>query len=167
MKQTMSLLVLLLCLGCDDGDLPIDTIDFDEIETIGSCDPIAVGSANVLFKINGDEALILELPNGLLKNEATTEEVISNVPGGAKVTYRLFSDNVDDGYFCDAVPPLQPVVIQDISAASGQVIVTTVPKDSIGFTHTIRLSNISFLLENGGRITDLRINDFGTVTTPL
>ena len=168
MKKILFLAITTLLFSCDDGDLQIETVDFDSITTVQSCGEVSASSANLLFKINGDEALILELSNGVLKNEVTTTEIQSSVPGGTVVTYRIFSDNVSSTYFCDAIPPLTPMVIEEIEAKAGNVFVTTVAGEGDTFVHTIRLSEISFVNENGGtRITDQRINEFGAVTTKL
>ena len=168
MKKILFLVILTLVFSCDDGDLQIETVDFDSITTVQSCGDVSVSSVNVLFKINGDEALIVELPNGVLKNEVSTTEIQSAVPGATTVTYRIFSDNVTSAYFCDAIPPLTPSVIEEIEAKAGTVFVNTVAGENDTFVHTIRLSEISFVNENGGtRITDQQINEFGTVTTKL
>ena len=161
-------MLTVLIFSCDDGDLQIETVNFDSITTVQSCGDVSVSSANLLFKINGDEALILELPSGLLKNEVTTTDIESAVPGSTTVIYRIFSDNVTSAYFCDELPVLTPSVMEEIDAQAGTVFVTTVATDSVTFEHTIRLSEISFVNENGDtRITDLQINEFGTVTTSL
>ena len=167
MKKYLLFALVLALFSCDDGDLQIETVDFDSIETVQSCETVVVNAVNVLFKINGDEALILELPSNLLKNEITTTDIVSKVPSEAKLTYRIFSDNVSDDYFCNAVPVLTPTVIEDIPAQNGQVFITTTSGEENTFIHSIRLGTTSFVLENGSRITNLEINEFGTVTTSL
>lgn len=167
MKKYLLFALVLALFSCDDGDLQIETVDFDSIETVQSCETVVVNAVNVLFKINGDEALILELPSNLLKNEITTTDIVSKVPSEARITYRIFSDNVSDDYFCNAVPVLTPTVIEDIPAQNGQVFITTTAGEENTFIHSIRLGTTSFVLENGSRITNLEINEFGTVTTSL
>ena len=165
-------ILLVLCLGtffsCSDGDLEIETINFDSI-TLQFCSSPNPTSTNLLFKINDTEALILELQSGVLNNGVVGETVISesNVPNQSQVTYRIFSDSVDDGYFCDDIPPAEPIVIDEVEAQDGQVIIETVvdPNDNTKFVHTISLSGISFVTKNGERITNLAINEFGEVTT--
>ena len=165
MKKYLLIGCSILFFGCNDGDLQIETVDFDSIDTVQNCDVVSVSTSNVLFKINGDEALIITLPSGLLKNTVTTTDIESAVPGNSQVSYRIFSDNVSSAYFCDSPPPLTPTVMEEIEAQGGSVLVTTSSTDNTTFTHTIKLSGISFLNENGSRITDLQINEFGTVTT--
>ena len=168
MKKLLFLALFTLMLSCDDGDLQIETVDFDSITVVQSCGDVSVSSSNFLFKINGDEALIVELPNGLLKNEVSTTDIESAVPGSTTVTYRIFSDNVTSAYFCEELPPLTPREVEEIEASAGTVLITTVAGEGDTFVHTIRLSEISFVNEDGDtRITDLQINEFGTVTTSL
>ncbi|WP_282180549.1 hypothetical protein [Maribacter stanieri] len=165
MKKYLLIGCSILFFGCNDGDLQIETVDFDSIETVQSCDTVSVSTENVLFKINGDEALIVTLPSGLLKNEVSTTELTSAVPGSSQISYRIFSETVTSTYFCDSPPPLTPTVLEEIEAEGGSIIITTTTEDSITFTHTIQLSGITFLNENGSRITDLQVSEFGSVTT--
>ena len=165
MKKYLLIGCSLLFFGCNDGDLQIETVDFDSIAQIQNCGTLSTKAINVLFKINGSEALILTLPNGLLKNEVSAGEVESTVPGSSKVSYRIFSDKVTKAYFCDAPPPLTPTVKEEIEAQGGSVFITTTQTDSVTFSHNIKLSGISFVNKDGSRITDLQISDFGVVTT--
>ena len=167
MKKVFSLVFLSIFLSCDDGNLLIETVDFDSIEIIGSCEEVSATTANVLFKINVDEALILALPAGMLKNEIITEDIESAIPSASQLTYRIFTGDVSTNYFCDDLPPVSPTVSEEITAEDGSVLITTTTEDSITFEHSIRLINISFVTEDGSRITDLQVSEFGTVTTSL
>ncbi len=165
MKRILFLCFLGLMLSCDDGDLPIETIDFDSV-SIQDCGNIDIATSNILFKINNDEALILTLQSGVLKNEASNDSIISTVPSQSKVTYRIFSDNVTKNYFCDAIPATEPLVIDEIEAEAGEVTIKTIlDEDGVSYKHTISLKEISLVSKSGQRITDLRINEFGTITT--
>ncbi|MDC6367497.1 MULTISPECIES: hypothetical protein [Flavobacteriaceae] len=163
-----SLLALMLS-SCSDGDLQIETIDFDSV-SIEYCDDPVANSANILFKINEDEALIMNLQSGTL-NKGTIGETVtteSTVPGQTQITYRIFSEDVSDNYFCDDIPPVTPTVVDEIEAEDGLVIIeTTMDADTTNFVHTISLSGISFVTESGDRITNLTINEFGEVTTVI
>jgi hypothetical protein len=167
MKKNISLFFLLLCISCDDGDLQIETVDFDSIETPDFCKTVSVTTANLLFKINGDEALILELPAGLLKNEVSTTIITSGISTTTILTYRIFTDDVPRDYFCDELAPTSPTVSEEIIAEEGDILVTTTALDAETFEHKIELSGISFITKDKSRITDLQISDFGTVTTTL
>ncbi|MDC6389888.1 hypothetical protein PP182_14410 [Maribacter sp. PR1] len=167
MKKYIASAICVLFLSCDDGDLEIETLDFDSITSVQSCGEVSSTASNVLFKINGDEALILELPNGAIANEVTLEDIAVNVNESGSVIYRIFSGDVSNSYFCDDVPPVEPIVAEEISAEDGIIYITTTATDSVTFEHTIRLSGISLITGNDSRITDLRINEFGTITTSL
>lgn len=164
-------LSLLLCLtiSCGDGDLQIETIDFDSV-SLQFCDTPLPDSSNLLFKVNGTESLILELQNGVLNNGVVGETVTteSAVPGQSKITYRVFDDAVTQSYFCDEVPPVSPIVLQEIEAQDGMVVIETVANaEGTSFVHTISLSGISFITESGERITNLAVSEFGEVTTAV
>ncbi len=164
-------LLLLLNSSCSDGDLQIETIDFDSVAVQSCGDPVA-SAANILFKINQDEALILDLQSGVLNNGVmqadTTVVTESTVSGQSQIFYRIFSDNVTSNYFCDDFPPVTPTVIEEIVAEDGMVLInTTMSADSTSFIHVIELSGISLVSDSGERITDLTINEFGEVTTAI
>ena len=122
-----------------------------------------------MFKINESEALILELQSGALNNGVIGDTIIteSTVPNQSQITYRVFSDGVDNDYFCDDIPTVEPTVVQEVVAEDGLVIIETMlaENDSTLFAHNISLSGISFVTGNGERITNLAINEFGEVTT--
>lgn len=165
MKKYILIAFAMFFLACDDGDLQIETVDFDSITLVQSCAAISTSTENILFKINSDEALILTLQNGALKNEVTTNDIKITLSNTTKLSYRIFDATVTQAYFCDAPPPLSPLVLEEIEAAAGEVFISTISEDNITFSHTIRLSGITFLNENGSRITDQTINEFGVVTT--
>jgi hypothetical protein len=166
MKNLIVLCVMALLVSCNDGDLQIETIDFDSVG-ISTCESTVTISSTIFFKINNTEALILELQSGVLKNEVSDGVITSLVPSQSKLTYRVFSDNVTSNYFCDVIPTTTPSVIEEIESEDGEVLITTTLAEGTTdtFEHTIELSGISFITSQDERITDLRINDFGVVTT--
>jgi len=166
MKKLIVLCFVALFYSCNDGDLQIETIDFDSV-AISTCESTVTTSSTIFFKINNKEALILELQSGVLKNEVSSEVLTSLVPSQSKLTYRVFSDNVTSNYFCDAIPTTTPSVLEEIEAEDGEVLITTILAEGTTdtFEHTIQLSGITFITSTDQRITDLQINDFGVVTT--
>lgn len=166
MRKWLGIPLLFTFLACNDGDLEISVIDFDSA-SVQYCDTQLSTSTTFMFKLNSEEALILELQSGLLKNEVTTEDISSNIPGKSEVTYRTFDGSVSSDYFCSNIPPANPKVIEDILAENGQVIISTLRNetDTTLFEHTISLQNLSLINGKGERITDLTSIDFGTITT--
>ena len=166
MNKKILLLSLLFFFSCNDGDLQIETIDFNGV-SIDFCELITDTSSTFFFKLNPTEALILQLQNGILKNEASNGAITSEVPGQSQVTYRIFDGDVSANYFCDELRPATPLVVEEIPAGGGSVLVTTVQSetDTLAFEHTIELKDISFVNSKGERITNLLIDNFGTITT--
>ena len=167
-KIILSVFVLGTFFSCSDGDLQIETIDFDSVSLQYCSNPVR-NAKNLMFKISESEALILELQSGALNNGVVGDTIIteSMVPNQSQITYRVFSDGVDNDYFCDDIPVVEPNVIQEVVAEDGMVIIETMlaENDSTLFAHNISLSGISFVTGNGERITNLAINEFGEVTT--
>lgn len=163
MKKNIFLAFSIVFLSCSDGDLQIETLDFDSI-AIQNCDALTTAT-EVLFKIDGDEALILDLETGLLQNEVSTTTAESSISSQSRLIYRVFSDNVSTSYFCDDFPPSEPNVTEEIEAESGTVLITTTSENDTIFTHTIELQDIILRNSSGESIIDLSINDFGTIET--
>ena len=168
-KNLIGVLLFCFVVSCGDSDLQIETIDFNGI-SLQFCDAPVPDTGNLLFKLNGTESLILELQSGALNNGVVGDTVTteSSVPGQSSITYRIFDGDVTTNYFCDDVPPVSPIVLEDVGAEDGQVIIETIASaDSTNFVHTISLSGISFVTESGERITNLAIDEFGEVTTTV
>ena len=165
MKSLRHIPFLVLFAACSAGDLDIETIDF-ETASLQYCGT-ATESTTLLFKIRENEALILELGGGLISNEASDGEITSVIPGNSRLTYRIFDANVQQSYFCDELPPASPVVVEEIEAEAGSVLITTVQNstDPTRFEHEIRLSGVSFVNGSGQRLTNLNVEDFGTLVT--
>lgn len=165
MKKALSILCAGFLAACSSGDLEIETIDFDEV-AIQNCGT-ATTETELFFKIDNSEALILQLQSGLLANAVPEGEIESNIPGNSQLTYRLFDDGVSSSYFCGEIPPASPVVLQEVEAEAGSVLITTVrdATDTTLFFHEIRLSGVSFVTPDGERLTNISVEDFGTVTT--
>lgn len=166
MKRFLLLFILLCISACSDGDLDIDTIDFDDV-ALQFCESETTINSTLFFKTSGDEALILELQSGILQNAVSTDTIRSAVPSQSQVIYRLLSGTVDKGYFCDALPPASPSVIDEIQAEAGEVLLTTARSetDTTQYIHTLVLKDISLVNKNGERITNTQIQDFGSITT--
>lgn len=167
MKNFILISALFILFSCDDGDLQIDTIDFDSV-AITTCESTVNTSSTVFFKMNGTEALILTLENGVLKNETSETVISSAVPSKSQLTYRVFTDAVTKNYFCDAIPTTTPEVLEEVGASAGEILITTTKVDNgttVTYEHEIELSGVTFITSKDERITDLQISEFGTVTT--
>ena len=66
MKKVIGLLIFgLLLNGCDDGDLTLENIDFENVST-QSC-----MTNEIIYKLKPEEALLLEMPKIDFVNEPT------------------------------------------------------------------------------------------------
>lgn len=166
MKYSYVLFLLFSIYGCNDGDLQIAAVDFDSA-TLDFCDSPATTATTLFFKINAENALILELQSGVLLNEETADSLVSSIPSQSTVRYRIFTDNVDRNYFCDALPPTEPEVLEEIPAEAGEVIIRTVQSvaDTTAYEHTLSISNLTLINANGERLTNLNTVELGTVIT--
>jgi len=122
-KQLFVFLLLIITLSCDDGNVDIPEFDFSN-DTINDCGEL------VLFKINENETLIIELNEDNTENSFFTQvrdnESFTLTESGAQtITYRTFDDKPTTGYFCQNIPPTSPNIINEWNG-SGTLKVTTI-----------------------------------------
>ncbi|MCF8322188.1 MAG: hypothetical protein K9I26_03485 [Flavobacterium sp.] len=159
MKRFLGLLVLVLLLnGCDDGDLILETINFDNATT-QSC-----SSNNILYRLNEKEALLLEIDKSIFKSEPTpTNEPIEITIGeDNRVIYRFYNGEVGSATICETIPPATPIVVDEWTTEGGTIqIYTTAIKTTnattnatkiTGYNHNIVFKDVTFLKKNGTQV---------------
>ncbi|PJJ07373.1 hypothetical protein CLU83_0538 [Flavobacterium sp. 1] len=146
--------------ACDDGDLVVDTINFDEIAT-STC-----GDANnLLFKLKDSESLILNIPDDVFKEtfkEEPTEDnepIKLNISSTNQVVYNFYDGKVTSDNICDLIPPATPKVKTQWKASSGVIEVKTeaVKTSNVidnstkitGYKHNVIFKNITFSKGDG------------------
>src|SRR6478672_528068 len=161
MKKIIGLLALALFLnGCDDGDLTVETINFDAV-------PAVKCSLNdIIYKLNGTEILALEVPasQNAFINEPTvvgTPRIIT-LSGTNRVVYRTYNGTVSSANICATVPASTPNVTEEWTATSGRIEITTTPVTVTNATtnattitkynHYIVFKDISFNKPSGTQI---------------
>ena len=167
MKKILSVLLLIFCFSCDDGDLQIESIDFSA-GTIQTCETVDVAQPSILFKINSDEALILSLAANVFKNEEGTVALELTSTTASTIIYRLFSGTVTNTYFCSDIPPTSPTVQDEIVATTASITITTTLDTTATvptYTHLITITKITLETGNDQRITTIGDEIFGTITT--
>ena len=91
----------------------------------------------------------------------------SSIPNQATLNYRIFSEDISASYYCSVLPEIGVNVIKDANATAGTIFInTSLSEDGNSFEHEIQLSGVSFTDQDGKRITDVNLNDFGIFTTP-
>ena len=172
MNKYFFFLLAIIITSCSDGDLQIEALDFDS-SALDFCSDLEGGEdidRTLFFLISDDETLILELQSGLIDN-VISDDNTSTIGSNTDLTYRLFSDNITNSYFCDDIPPVTPTVLEEIPATAGTVTVETtldtVTATNKNYNHQIIIDNVSLENSAGERLTDEAGFDFGLYTTTI
>jgi hypothetical protein len=159
MKRFLGVLVCLFTLnGCNDGDLVLETISFEDATT-QSCT-----TNNILYKLKEKEALLLEIPKSYFVNEPTAVGFPTEITidGNNRVVYRFYNGTVAADNICETIPPANPSVSDQWTAAGGTIqIITTAIKTTnattnstkiTGYNHNIVFKDITFTKTNGTQV---------------
>ena len=172
MKRVFSLLIFVLLLnGCDDGNLTLETIDFEDAAT-KSCT-----ENNIIYKLKENEALLLEIPKTEFVNEPTDPakpRVIDIDNSTYRVVYRFYDGAVAEDNVCNTIPPAKPYVVDQWTATSGKIEIVTTTNTTAGtiagstvitgYNHRIVFKNITFAKTNGTQVYETFV--FGDYVTP-
>ena len=159
MKRLLGLLVFtLLFNSCDDGDLTLETISFEDAPT-QSC-----SINNVIYKLKDKESLLLEIPKTSFTNEPSVvgEPTILDINSTNRVVYRFYDGTVSAINICETIPPATPIVTDQWTAIAGKIqIFTTAIKTTnttdnstkiTGYNHNIVFKNITFAKNSGTQV---------------
>ncbi|TPG43934.1 hypothetical protein [Flavobacterium pectinovorum] len=176
MKKYASLLFFALLLnGCDDGDLKVDTIDFNTVAST-NCDT----TNTLLYKIKDRESLLLQLaPSSLINNPTLLDTLTYNIDNSNfRVLYRAYDGAVGVPNICGIIPPKTPNVIEEWVGTQGKIQITTTQITSVpsevdgstrvtGYNHSIVFKNITFLKPSGPQVEQEYVfGDFKITITP-
>jgi len=174
MKKLLLLFALVFTFACDDGDLPLEEIDFTSTASVDACDNVA--GVTLLFKIDSANALILEIPNTLIVNTITDDEApreANLIDTNINAYYRGFNTTVTSDYFCSELPPADIQVNLEYTANDGiikvvttEIFDTTDPTIVTDYRHEITFENIVFSNDDGDSITHTFF-EYGSITTPV
>ena len=176
MKRVFSLMIFILLLnGCDDGNLTLETIDFEDAETKSCSDN------NIIYKLKENEALLLEIPKTEFVNEPTdpdSPKVIDIDNSTYRVVYRFYDGAVAEDNICNTIPPAKPYTVDQWIASSGKIEIATTTNTTAGtiagstvitgYNHRIVFKNITFAKTNGTQVYETFVfGDYITPSTPL
>jgi len=106
-----------LALSCDDGDLTIPAFSFNS--TVNNCGDLT------LFKINENESLALVInadnTDNAFLNQVREDELVSV----SVISYRTFESAPSTSYFCQSIPPSQPILVNEWTG-TGDLYINTV-----------------------------------------
>jgi hypothetical protein len=147
MKKLIVLVASVFMLqACDDGDITLESFNFDTVNIQGCNDN------NLIFKINGDEILLINIPAASFTNEETPNGSprIVNISSTNQIIYRIYSGTVTSNNICTTIPPATPVVQDEWNATGGTIEIITDALYAIdgvtitGYTHNIKFVNVNF-----------------------
>lgn len=152
MKKLLTLFIALSLVSCNDGDF--DVPDFEFEDTVYGC-----GSDQLLYITSSadTETMIMTLFNDEIGTEVGTKSYAINSTS-REVVYRLFNDGITSDYFCQAIPPTTPKVVEELIAESGTINITTseiLDDDEVtvtGYHYVITISDLLFVEDNGDQI---------------
>jgi hypothetical protein len=124
------LLGLSIIAACDDGDVAVQSFDFED-QPLAYCD----SDQSILFYVrnsSGTEAVLADLTvnlNNLLNPGIISYDLAGNTNNA---TYRIFDASAGPEYFCSAIPPTSPNVVEQYTAVSGRAeLLVVVNKDDL------------------------------------
>lgn len=177
MKRIFALLLFSLFINsCDDGDLTVETLNFDSV-AVQRC-----SNGNVLYKLGTNEALIMEIPSATaLVNDPTPAgtPLSFTIDGSHRVIYRSYNGAVTNESICGTIPPASPAVTEEWTASSGtiEIVTTAILTDNpalpggqqlTGYKHTITLRNVTFVKPDGEQLYEtFNFGDYNSAVTPL
>ncbi|WP_284652283.1 hypothetical protein [Flavobacterium terrisoli] len=156
MKRILGLLTVLLFINaCDDGDLTVDTINFDDV-TVQKCT-----EKDILYKISGPKMLILAIPDETFANNETPDNdpIEIEIGGDIELIYRQYNAEPSSHNVCDLITAATPNLIEEWNAISGTIVITTNAITSVnqttgitqitGYQHYIVVQNLVFERPDG------------------
>lgn len=175
MKRFLGLVSLLLFINaCDDGDMAVETIDFDAVTAV-KCT-----SKDVIYKVKDNEILFLEIPATDFVNDETLLDTPIVIPISAtkRVVYRLYSGEASADNICPTVPNATPNVLEEWITTSGTIEITTTAVKTTDpitlattitkYNHYIVLKDVTFQKPSGPQIYETFVfGNYNTTATNL
>ncbi|MDR0228706.1 MAG: hypothetical protein LBI72_06535 [Flavobacteriaceae bacterium] len=149
-----------LFVSCNDGDIVYKDINFDQVTNVEYCNNGQL-DPRIYFKINKDEALILQInAKDIMRDETIKEQNVQIDGSNTALEYRKYSGKVEGRSICNTPPPAFPNVLQQIPATPGGLVnirrdvsikntqATDYTKENtvaLTYQYTFTLLNISFI----------------------
>jgi hypothetical protein len=173
MKKIFGLLIVsLLFVGCDDGDLVVESISLDGIV------PVKCTINNILYKIKDNQSLALEIADiaTAFKNKKETKAIITIDNSTNKLIFRTYNGEVKASNICATTFDAFPSVAEEWIAQYGTIeinttVVNTAPATSTNATriskynHSIILKNVGWLKPDGSIQLETIDRPFGVYQT--
>lgn len=136
--------------SCDDGDITLESFNFDD-GLIQKCPD----SKELIFKTSNDELLLINLGeanyNSLFQpiETGSTPRTLTITSTQNQVIYRKYSSTVSQNTVCSIVPVSSPTVTKEWLATGGTISVltnelTNTDDEVIGHSHNVTFLNVNF-----------------------
>lgn len=135
MKKLVVAIVALFLIACDDGDFDVPSFDFEN--EVSSCGTYILHIENS----SGTESLAITLSETDLPDAPGTTELA--ITAERIVNYRIYNGAIGADYFCQNLPPTEPLVIRELNAASGTIVLETSEVGS-KLEHDISFDGLTF-----------------------
>ena len=134
MVRVFILAVLIICMGCDDGDIIVSDFDFDVDSSLNRCEfendrqvLHIVTESNEAISFTFDENILEKIENVVVD----PVEFIVEIDNSNRVNYRRLSASVESNdYFCKLIPPGQPTVEEEFESTTGGSAIFTISRTS-------------------------------------
>lgn len=175
MKRLLGLFALLFLLNaCDDGKITVDPIDFSEVAAQKCSDK------DLIYKVKGNEMLILAIPASTFVNDETLENSPIEVPINTsnQVVYRKYESTASANTICPTIPSATPNLREEWNAISGTIQITSTAIKSTnattnatkitGYKHYIVLKNVTFQKPTMNQTYETFVfGNYSTTVSPL
>lgn len=121
MRNLLIFCFYLLVVGCDDGDIIVTDLDFED-QSLQLCDDFEFLFFSVIPDSNETIAFSFTTTSPILSTPGT---ITVQLDGANSIVYRRLDDEVPDNYFCSPIPPTEPRVTDELVSISGSVNITT------------------------------------------
>jgi len=174
MKNLLGLLVVVLMLNsCNDGNLTVNTINFNAVQT-AKC-----SNNQILYKLNGSEVLLLEMPESQNAFPNISGVAEFNINTSNRARYRLYNGTIGVDNICETFQPATPTLSQEWIARAGKIEITTsavygttdattAATRISRYNHNIIFKNVTFSTPNGDLVYDsFNFGDYLTTANVL
>ncbi|GEP52178.1 hypothetical protein FNO01nite_28500 [Flavobacterium noncentrifugens] len=175
MKKLFGIFILVFLLnGCDDGDVLVENINFDNVSA-AKC-----GDKGIIYKIKDTEVIQIILSPTVYDANFVNEpgEKTIAITSGDMVRYRFYNGTVTSASVCGDLQPATPTIDSEWIATSGTIVITTSiiytePDATTGayqvarYNHYIQLKNITWNKPEGQQVQDFVFGDYSTLPNTL
>jgi len=175
MKKLFGIFILVFLLnGCDDGDVLVENINFDNIPAVKCSDK------GIIYKIKDTEVIQIMLSPTVYDANFVNEPGVKTlqITSSDMVRYRFYNGTVTSASVCGDLQPATPTINSEWIANSGTIVITTSivytePDSTTGayrvarYNHYIELKNVTWDKPEGMQVQDFVFGDYSTLPNAL